>query len=570
VSNMSFNTSNDTFRRLMGGGLSYQIPPFQRDYAWTDEQWDDLWQDILGLFNNEDDAEDTHYMGYLVLQTSDHKQFDVIDGQQRITTITLIILAVLKVLQDLVDASVHSEENKKRLSALRESYVGDLDPVTLTTRSKLTLNRHNDTYYQNYIVDQLDTSSRRGFKSSAHQLRKAFAWFYEKIRDYLKDNTDQGAALAKFVDQFVDKLFFTVIIVQDELNAFKVFETLNARGVQLSSTDLLKNYLFSVVSKGNTDTHDLENLEKRWGDIVDALGSQNFPDFLRVYWNSRNKLVRKNGLFKEIRKNITQKQQAFDLLRNLDRDARIYASLTDPSDNIWNEREREAFENLRRFNVKQHLSLLLACYNSFFESDRNHFTRVVQAVAVLSFRYNVICGFPANEQERTYNAIAQTVSINGTDVIPRLLTLYPDDDTFKGAFAKKDLKTTNSRNRKIVKDILLNLEYKLTNASFDAADDSITIEHIMPENPDANWDEIEETIQDRMVYRLGNMTLLNAQDNKNLGNSGYDAKKNIYANSAYGVTRAIAENYHTWDEDKVNSRQEYMAKQAVSLWRIPS
>ncbi|MFN6066912.1 MAG: DUF262 domain-containing protein, partial [Pseudanabaena sp.] len=93
MSAMNFNTSNQSLRQLLGNGLLYRVPPFQRDYSWTDEEWDDLWQDILGLF--AEDGETAHYMGYLVLQSSNNKQFDIIDGQQRLTTISILILAAL-------------------------------------------------------------------------------------------------------------------------------------------------------------------------------------------------------------------------------------------------------------------------------------------------------------------------------------------------------------------------------------------------------------------------------------------------------------------------------------------
>ena len=81
---MNFNTTNNTFRQLMGNGLSYCVPTFQRDYSWGADEWDDLWQDIVGLFG--EDPEPAHYMGYLVLQSSDNRVFDIIDGQQRMTT----------------------------------------------------------------------------------------------------------------------------------------------------------------------------------------------------------------------------------------------------------------------------------------------------------------------------------------------------------------------------------------------------------------------------------------------------------------------------------------------------
>ncbi len=94
MSATNFNTRNDIFRKLLGNGLTYRIPRFQRDYSWGEEEWDDLWQDLLGTLN--EDGEPAHYMGYLVLQSKDDKVFDVIDGQQRLTTLSLIVLGGLR------------------------------------------------------------------------------------------------------------------------------------------------------------------------------------------------------------------------------------------------------------------------------------------------------------------------------------------------------------------------------------------------------------------------------------------------------------------------------------------
>jgi uncharacterized protein with ParB-like and HNH nuclease domain len=312
MSIMNFNTANQTFRQLLGNGLLYRVPPFQRDYSWTEEEWDDLWQDILGLF--AEDGEQAHYMGYLVLQSSNNKQFDIIDGQQRLTTISILILAALAHLQNLVNKAIDPDKNQRRKDNLQNSYIGYVDPVSLIPRSKLELNRHNNRFYQTYLVP-LEPIPVRGLNASEHQLRKAFNWFRDKIA---ARSQQSGEAVAIFVDTIVDKLFFTAISVTDELNAFKVFETLNSRGVRLSATDLLKNYLFSVIASGNTHETELKALEERWERIVDELGSESFPDFLRVYWNSCHKLVRKADLFKTIRRHVTTKEQSFALLREVE------------------------------------------------------------------------------------------------------------------------------------------------------------------------------------------------------------------------------------------------------------
>ena len=503
---MNFNTANQTFRQLLGNGLLYRVPPFQRDYSWTEEEWDDLWQDILGLF--EEDGEQAHYMGYLVLQSSNNKQFDIIDGQQRLTTISILILAALAHLQNLVNKAIDPDKNQRRKDNLQNSYIGYVDPVSLIPRSKLELNRHNNRFYQTYLVP-LEPIPVRGLNASEHQLRKAFNWFRDKIA---ARSQQSGEAVAIFVDTIVDKLFFTAISVTDELNAFKVFETLNSRGVRLSATDLLKNYLFSVIASGNTHETELKALEEKWERIVDELGSESFPDFLRVYWNSCHKLVRKADLFKTIRRHVTTKEQSFALLRELDRSASIYAALRNPHESIWKPEERRSLEQLLMFNVRQPMPMLMAAHRQFAETQRQIFTQLLQAIAVISFRYNVICNLQTQDQEQVYNNVAYKIDCgvltNLRSIFDELQSVYPDDAVFKAAFTDKELKTTNSRNKKVVRYILFQLEKQVSGQEFDFESAAYNLEHILPENPSEAWSHIDEQNQDKFVYRLGNMTPL--------------------------------------------------------------
>lgn len=569
MSNINFNTSNNTFRQLLGNGISYRVPPFQRDYSWTENEWDDLWQDILGLF--EEGGEPGHYMGYLVLQSSDNKRFDIIDGQQRITTISILILAGLGHLKDLVTAGVDSERNEKRKEQLLGSYIGYLDPVSLVSTSKLVLNRHNDQFYRTYLAP-LENLPQRGLNASERLLRKTFLWFKDKIKGRFGAENDSGTRLTAFIDSLVDKLFFTVITVTDELNAYKVFETLNARGVRLSATDLLKNYLFSIVSAGDRHEVEMKSIEDRWEHIVGLLGSESFPEFLRVFWNSRNKLVRKSDLFKTIRKGVSTRDTAFELLRNLDAFAEVYASIRDPGDGVWTKKEKRSLLHLRMFKVRQPIAMLLACYRQFFENDRASFSKILNAVATISFRYNVICNLQTHEQERLYNRIALRISnknfTTAREVIDALRDVYPDDNTFKNAFMEKELKTTDSRNKKVVRYILYSIEKQRSGQDFDIESAIYSLEHILPENPSEEWSYIDDTKQDRIIYRLGNMTLLEAQKNRDVGNSSYEIKRDSYRQSTFQITQAVAEHYDTWDELKIEARQKKMADIAASIWRM--
>lgn len=564
MATINFNTANQTFRQLLGNGLTYHVPRFQRDYSWTEEEWDDLWQDILGVMQGDEPA---HYMGYLVLQTADNKEFDIIDGQQRLTTLSLLVLAILKNLQDLITAGVDAENNRLRLDQLRSSYIGFLDPVTLIPKSKLTLNRNNNAYYQNYIVP-LERLPQRGLKASEHALRKGFDWFKDKVSKQYTRSSD-GRELALFIDTFADKLFFTVITVNDELNAFKVFETLNARGVRLSSTDLLKNYLFSIVHREGTHEHELTTLEHRWEQIIGRLGSENFPDFLRVHWNSRHTFVRQAELFKTIRNQIRDKGQTFQLLRALEEDADTFAALSQPEDSLWDAEQKKVITELRIFNVKQPYPLLLSAKRMLSNAD---FTAVLRACSIISFRYNAIGQLAPSEQERVYNTVAKGVAdgkLNNTsEILRELRSIYLSDEQFRNAFEERQLRTTQNRNKRLVRYILFQLEKHLTTRDYEFDSERYTIEHILPENPKDGWQQFSDDQIERFVYRLGNMTLLQASANRDQGNKSFDEKKIAYQASEFEITCKVAEENHEWMVERIAARQRWMAKQATAIWRI--
>jgi hypothetical protein len=567
MSAANFNTKNDTFRKLMGNGLTYRIPRFQRDYSWTEDEWEDLWLDLLGTI--KEDAEPAHYMGYLVLQSDNDKAFDVIDGQHRLTTLSIIILAALKNFDRLVQEGKDIERNKQRMDDYRRSYIGFLDPVTFVPRSKLTLNRNNDHYFQTYLVP-LGHLPVRGFRASEHGLRKAFEWFENRIRDYvIRAGPDQGVTLARFIESFSDKLFFTVITVTDELNAYKVFETLNARGVRLSSTDLLKNYLFSVFHREGQHGHEMKVLEDRWESIVGRLGSESFPDFLRMHWNSRRESVRQAELFKVIRSKVATPEHAFTLLREMEEDMDNYLALTQPETSHWISALKSYALDLRMFNVRQPLPLLLAARRMLADGDME---TLIRACFIISFRYNVIAGLQANEQERTYGSVAEKISKADLADLPSILTalkpIYIGDPQFKAAFVEKVIRTTNTRNKRVVRYLLCALEKHTSGNDHDADSDSFNIEHILPQNPVEGWNQFRDEDVEVMTYRLGNMTLMQTGANRDLGNANFADKKPAYAASVFAITQKVATDNADWTPERLSARQTWMANQASSIWRI--
>jgi hypothetical protein len=563
----NFKTENNTFRKLIGNGLTYRIPRFQRDYSWANDEWEDLWADILDTL--EAGKENAHYMGYLVLQSADDRIFDVIDGQQRLTTISVIVLAVLKNMQRLVDAGNDAEANSRRMNQIRQTYIGYLDPVTLVARPKLSLNRNNDGYFQTYLVP-LAHLPQHGLRASERLLRKSFEWFDKKVSVYLKTSQgDEGRRLAQFVEDISDRLFFTVITVTDELNAYKVFETLNARGVRLSSTDLLKNYLFSVLDKGGEVDHELRSLENRWEAIVSRLQSERFPDFLRVHWNSRRVFSRQTDLFKTIRAQVATREAVFQLLRDMEEDLDTYLALSSPESSDWSLEDKRSAGFLRTFRVRQPFPLLLAARRVFDAAD---FTGLLRSMAVISMRFNVICAYSTGEQERVYNAVAERVAKREFaqlgPALQAMRSIYPDDAAFRIAFAEKVIRTVDSRNNRVVRFILCAIEKHLTQRDYSFTSDAFSVEHVLPQNAPDGWGGFGNDEAEALTYRLGNMTLLQSSVNRDVGVAEYADKRAAYRQSDFAITQKLANDNAEWTPERIAVRQDWMAIQATAIWRI--
>ncbi|XFA72156.1 DUF1524 domain-containing protein [Thermosynechococcaceae cyanobacterium Okahandja] len=385
----------------------------------------------------------------------------------------------------------------------------------------------------------------------------------------MKTEPDVGMALARFIERMSDKLFFTVITVADELNAYKVFETLNARGVRLSSTDLLKNYLFAVVARTQHSSQDLPDLERRWETLVGRLGSESFPDFLRMHWNSRHSFARHSDLFKTIRNTIQTLADVFALVRAMDDNIDTYLALTQPEGAQWLPEWKTAAQQLRMFSVRQPYPMLMAAKRVLTDPD---FGTLLRTTVVLTFRYNVIGSQHTGEQERLYNEVARklhdTLIETPRELFERLRPLYRPDRAFKADFAGKIIKTTQSRNAKVVRYILCALERHQGGLAFDPDSPSYSIEHVLPQSPDAGWDEFADRDLEHFIFRLGNMVMLEKNLNQEAANQPYAAKRQIYARSQFSLTRQLAAEHTEWAPQRLEQRQQQMAAIATGIWRI--
>ncbi len=558
------NTRTTNFLELVGNGKIYRVPSYQRDYSWEEEQWEDLWNDIVELRGQ---SEERHYMGALVVEGKSDREFLIIDGQQRLATLSILALAAIGRLNRLSSDGVEPDPNRERSVGLRGRFIGEKDPASLVESSKLFLNSTDDAFYQDYLVQLREPLNPRGLPRSNRLLWECFKYFAKRIEE---DATlvSIGEKLAALLSETAGRqLIFILITVDDELNAYTVFETLNARGLELSSTDLLKNYLFSRLRV----PADLDALKRRWQALIATVQQERFPEFLRYHLLCEQPKIRSERLFKLVRERVGTPPEVFALMDALERRAELFAALLDPNHGYWAENPacRPYVRELNLFRVRQMTPLLFAAWERL---DREDFARVLKLVSVISFRYSVVSGLNTNALEPVYHESASAL-LRGRirtpgEVFAMLRSIYVDDERSRQDFARLSVGTSGQRKR-LAKYILARLEQDASGRACDPDSDPGSIEHVLPENPAATWEAaIPREYWDGAIYRLGNLALLETAANRRIGNAEYAEKLPAYERSAYTLTSQLAQEApDEWTLAHIDARQARFAQRAMRLWR---
>lgn len=561
MSFMLMEPSNQSFSELLGNGVTYRVPRFQRDYAWQLEQWEELWSDIESL-----QTEEHNYMGYMVLQRRDHNDYEIIDGQQRLITLSLVVLAAIRRLKDLSEQpnATDAKENAARVDLLTSQYVGRKNAISLRVDNKLSLNRNNQTHFR-ALCSNFGVSSSYRISATNRLLNKGFEYFFRK------DMGSNGEEIAKYVERLSTGMIFTKIVVHDEINAYKVFETLNARGVQLSTPDLLKNYLFSIVTRDDSIVDaDLDDIDERWAGIVEDLGEGSFTRFVRHHHNARWSLVGKRELFAALRKQASSPKLAFEYLQSIEKYAPLFSALRDPSSD-WRSRQQDgklidcysSLKGLRLFNISQPLPLLMS---GFFHFSPAEFVKLCRYVYVLSVRYNVVCHQLPSIQEKAYNRLCLEIAAGRVSRASHVKNhaefrrIYPDDEEFTREFLHLRMPSRQSPAK--IRLLLSEIEAHLGTPE---VSDKLSLEHICPEKPTEAWQaQFGEGALD-IRDRVGNMVLLSEDK---LGRADFSEKVKTYAKSRRPLAEYVARTFTSWNMDALRTYQQWLAGLAAQTWRV--
>jgi uncharacterized protein with ParB-like and HNH nuclease domain len=553
------NAETDTFAGIIKGDNKFIVPLYQRDYSWEESNWNDLWLDI----ETNRRTKSKHYMGSVVLVAREKKKYDIIDGQQRLTTLTVLVLAIVDIIRDLINKDIDVENNTKRVELLISDFVGKKSLSSLNYENKIELNETNNPFFSTYLTNFRKPVNIKSEVKSNKLISTCFNYFKTAVlEEVFKDN--DVSTLIDFVEFISDSLLFIKITATDDLSAYLIFETLNDRGLDLSVTDLLKNYLFSIVDEG-----DRSHIKNIWDVTINHVSYASFPKFLRHYWMMKNGVIQEKELFKTIKRNIKNPRSAFEILNDMSEVSEVYSALGNHNHSLWEQEDKvkKYIKELNLFNVTQCYPLLINA-NLYFDHDE--WIGVLKVCSVISFRYMVISGLNPNALESKYNeackAINKGEATTARDIFNILRPLYVADEDFERNFEMKSIRT--KRSSKLPRYIMFTIESHLSGINYDFEQDNGTLEHILPENPTDEWiKEFPRDVEESFIYRLGNFTILESDKNRLLGNKGYAVKAEIYKTSRYELSKKMG--YRVWSLENISNRQKYLAKQAKAIWSIP-
>ena len=575
----------------------YSVPDFQREYVWQQEHVEKLLQDVLDEFYDEEGKileGPEYFLGSVVTCKNSDGIFQLIDGQQRLTTIYLILCAA----RDAIKEN-NSEPTRVLLGQISDVYS---DPKTGDDieRHRLTLQYEDSDGVLEKIVKASEPVE--SLKETTESVRKILS-AYKDIRTFLRvEFDDDPAKVKKFLVALTTRIKLIRILTPTIANALKVFETINDRGIGLNAMDLLKNLLFM-----KTNSKDYPKLKDRWKKLVDTLDQcgEKPLRFLRYYIMAHHQIDYHRGIREdEIYDWFVNNSSAIGIdtdpltfLSHLIECSEAYAHYLSSEDVRGSENRYLRNLTLLGGALRQQHILLLAGRHL----DPDLFSKLCRAIENLFFCY-IITREPTKTFERNFARWSSDLrAVTDETQLDAFLDKYFSSDirgrSDRFDYAFKEL-TQDRIQQYRMRYILAKLsqfieEAAWGNPSHARLDHYITnkveIEHILPQTPtDEVRSSFDKTVEyDDYVQKLGNLTLLEKTINSSIGNEGYAKKASGYKESGFLLTKSLVEKPHvgvntqlnravedliqfnSWDSSSIDKRQGMLASLARRVWDVP-
>lgn len=530
---------------LIGSDIQFRLPLFQRNYTWTKKEWEVLWEDVTYIANKR--CEKSHFLGAIVTFPMESgpdtaARYIVIDGQQRLTTLYLILCAIRDI------AKEH----------------GDLAQSEMINDSYL-VNRHRreDEGYFKLLSSQNDreilkTLVEGKFGDESSLLVQAYKYFYDKIK---RGNN------FKIIRSIITHYIYVVSITLDaDDNPYLVFESLNAKGKPLTQADLIKNHLFMRIQQKEQEAH----YKECWFPMEQALGDK-LTEFIRHFLMKDGEIVKNSEVYDRFKDSLG-KQDAQDYLIKLAKYGNNYQKLLDPEVES-DPRLQNQLKRINRIEVTTAYPLLLKLYE-FIDAGRMN---VEQCLSVLEILENYlirryIVGIATNQLNKIFPSLISAIKDRNEDDIAKVVAEfliskgYPKNSDIEREIAERKLYGGGDKQLK-TKFILESLEESF-NHKEKIKLENLSIEHIMPKTLNDWWLEYlgDEGIEwhEDYVDILGNLTLTGY--NSELSNMSFDRKKEFYKNSHLEINKYF-DSVDSWRPDDVRDRSLNLASLIIERWK---
>lgn len=560
--------------KLISERRYFQVPAHQRDFAWPLGAVEQFLEDIVGAMRANDSD---YFLGLIVLVNSDGSspnRHEILDGQQRLATATMIYAAIR---QWLRDHNHDAEANK-----IQNEFIGISEIGVTIDEPRIILNTNNRSIFQELVVNTcpdailVERQSTAGRHTSIRKLVDAAL----KCRQFIatlaenegSDHKKQCEILYRLARYLRDSVQVNCLDVVAPENAYTIFESLNDRGIDLSVLDLLKNHLLKVAQDSD------DQILHYWSAMLSRLGDRKGDDFLKAFWTSRFGRIQRGRLFHEMKARYSNKHNVIALGKELVTVAERYAQLEVADGDLWASHTAATRDHVRALSLlggKQTHPILLAAVEKFSAAQME---TLLKHLVTLIIRYQLI-GRGRTGRLEIQSALVASGVHSGRLSSPRaaweqLRTLVPPDDEFLDDFTRYE-ETTTAVARWILRE--LEIEARRQASPEKGAQlapisdpDSVNLEHILPKNPGEPWrtpGDNDPEFQEECRLRLGNMCLLDRPSNRAQGSKRFSEKQKVYSQSAFVLTRQVAEEYLTWDRASLDHRQSRLAKLALAVWK---
>jgi len=534
------------------------VPDWQRNYSWTTSEVDTFWKDLLA-FNekypgNHLDSQE-YFLGSVVIVESANSHL-LLDGQQRLAT-SAILLSVIR--------DFHLLYSRDAAIRLSNNFLTDYDDATETNVWKLTLNHYDKDFFKREVLENREGNYQEPSPSmESHRLiRKAREYFTTKFKEVFSQINDPLAnhKWALRIQKVLTKHVSIVAVYSgDEDNAAIVFETLNDRGIGLSTPDLLRNLLLRRARE-----NEREEIIDLWKQILQSEDDVKLKAFLRHFWISQEGDVKTQTLYREIKSYINSNDvNSLDFSRRIAEASAIYRDIlsgNDPSESP-NEEISRLLKDINDLDASIFYPALLSAFKITDDADilRTFLTAIISVVV----RYHVIIRLESSVLEASAFAMAKVLCDSGnfTKAFEDLRKLSPSDSRFQEAFEKAAV-SRNATVRYILRE--LEQQQRQTEELEVSTPSRVHVEHIYPQTPppERRWNNHGDAIN-----RLGNLTLLSKKLNIAIRNSDFLTKRPSYEISEILITKSLAQ-LADWNFEAVEKRQKTMSDVAPIIWPSP-